>query len=128
MRFTVLEVPSVCPATEQHIMDYGLQDHIDTLGLDMVNNTWPSGHDATFFSNIFHDWDRSCCLQLARSSFQALPSGGRIYIHEMLLDDTKDGPCTAASLSMAMQFFNQGGKEFTAGEIDVCCGDVGLSR
>jgi hypothetical protein len=50
-------------------------------------------------------------------NFEVLPSGGCIYLHEMMLEDTKDGPCTATSFSMNMMFFIKG-KQFTAGELD----------
>jgi hypothetical protein len=117
IRFTVLELPSVCPVTAQYIADYGLQDQIDTYAADMFKDPFPTGYDAIFFSDIFHDWDRETCLKLARQSYEMLPSGGRIYLHEMLLDDTRDGPLVASALSMRMLVATQG-KQFTFGELD----------
>ena len=37
------------------------------------------------------------CLTLARKSFDALPSGGHIMLHEALLRDTLDGPLTGSN-------------------------------
>jgi hypothetical protein len=125
MRLTVLDTPSVCPVAAQYVADYGLQDRIDTLALDMSNDPWPSGYDAVFFSNIFHG-TRDAGLALARRTFEALPPGGRIFIHEMLLDDTKDGPRTATSFSLAMHFFNQRGKQYTAGELGTLLQEAGF--
>jgi hypothetical protein len=116
MQFTVMELQVVCKLAEEYIADYGLQDRINTLAADIFNDAWPAGYDAIFFSNIFHDWDRKRCLHLARSSYEALPPGGRIYLHEMLLEDTKDGPLPATLFSMNMMFFTEG-KQFTAGEL-----------
>ena len=48
----------------------------------------------------------------AFASFAALPPGGRIYLHEVLLDDAKDGPLTPASFALAMTYFNGRGGEF----------------
>jgi hypothetical protein len=42
-------------------------------------------YDAHFFSNVWHDWNEAQCANLAARSFKALPSGGRILLHEMLL-------------------------------------------
>jgi hypothetical protein len=106
----------VCKLAAQYIAQYELQDRADTLAANMFTDAWPSGYDAVLFSNIFHDWDRTSCLHLARRSFEALPPGGRIYLHEMLLADTKDGPLTAASFSMAMAFRTRG-KQFSAEEL-----------
>lgn len=125
MRFTVMELPVVCKLAEQYIVDHGLQDRIDTLPANMFTDPWPSGYDAIFFSNIFHDWDRKSCLHLGQRCFEALPPGGRIYLHEMLLGDMKDGPLTAISYSMAVTLF-YGNKLFTAGELDELLTECGF--
>jgi hypothetical protein len=49
-------------------------------------------------------------------SFAALPPGGRIYVHEALLADTRDAPLTTALFSLAMVLESQG-KQFAAGEL-----------
>ena len=68
----------------------------------MFTDPWPAGYDGIFFSNVFHDWDRASCLHLAKRSYAALPPGGRIFLHEVVLNDTKDGPLVAAAFSMEM--------------------------
>lgn len=45
----------------------------------------PPRFDAHFFSNVWHDWNEEQCANLAARSFKALPSGGRILLHEMLM-------------------------------------------
>lgn len=117
MRCTILELPLVSKITEKYIAEAGLQEQVDTLGGDFFKDPFPKGYDAFLFSNIFHDWGTEQCLRLANKSFEALPAGGRIYIHEMLLSDTKDGPVAATSFSMCMLWGTQG-KQFTAGELN----------
>ena len=117
IRCTLMDLPAVCEAAQQYIAAYALEDQIDTHAIDMFKDPWPSGYDAVFFSNIFHDWDQKRCLFLGRQSFDLLPSGGRIILHEMLFEDTKDGPLVAALLSMRM-FVGTRGKQFSAGELD----------
>ena len=68
----------------------------------MFRSDWPAGHDAHFFSNVFHDWDVEQCRVLAERSFAALPPGGRILLHESLLNETLDGPALVALYSMNM--------------------------
>ena len=82
----------------------------------MFREPWPTGYDGIFFSNIFHDWDRNRCLFLSRRAFEALPSGGRIFVNEMLLDETKDRPLAATSFSMTMMVYTQG-KQYSATEL-----------
>ncbi len=106
--FTVLELPHICRLAETYAKEYSLSKRINTLALDMFQDTWPDGYDGIFFSNIFHDWDKDSCRELCRRSFEALPPGGRIYIHEMLLADTKDDPLATISYSVLMMLATKG--------------------
>lgn len=126
MNFTVMELPSVCAVAREYIAEYGLEDRIDTRGIDMFRETWPSDHDAIFLSNVLHDWDRRAREHLARSAFEALPGGGRIYIHEVLLDDTKTGPRAATSFSLHILLFAEG-KQYTIDELDALLRGAGFT-
>lgn len=114
---TILELPVVCKIAEEYIAQAGLQERIDTYVGDFFKQPFPSGYDAILFSNIFHDWSREKCLQLSQRSFEALPSGGRIYLHEILLSDTKDSPTVATLYSINMILATEG-KQFTALELE----------
>ena len=120
-RGTILELPPVCAAAQSYIDAAGVADRVVTQAADMFRDPWPTGHDAVFFSNIFHDWDETTCRDLARRAFEALPSGGRILLHEMLLDENRAAPLAAAAFSMHMMIFTEG-KQFTASEL------IGLLR
>ena len=126
MHFAVMELPAVCKLVEQYAASYGLQDQIETIAANMFTDPWPSGYDGVFFSNIFHNWDRASCLHLAKRSFEMLPPGGRIFLHEILLNDTKDGPPVAAAFSMDMLQLK--GKQYTARELDELLQDAGFTN
>lgn len=126
MSFTILELPVICALAEGYIKEYGLSDRIDTIGRDMFNDPFPEGYDAVFFSNIYHDWEIERCRELTRKSFDSLPARGRIYVHELLLDDSRDGSVTATSFSMNMIYFTRG-KQFTAGELTDMLREAGFT-
>jgi len=125
LRCTVLELPGVCRLADQYSAAYGVGGRVDTLAANMFTDAWPAGHDAVLFSNVFHDWSRAHCAHLARRAFDALPAGGRIYVHEVLLADTKDGPPPAALFSLNMILFAEG-KQFTAGELGEVLTEAGF--
>lgn len=127
VRCTVLELPAVAPLAREYAERYGVAGRVDAVEADMFGDPWPRGYDAHFFSNIYHDWDRARCLDLTRRSFEALPPGGRILIHELLLNDTKDGPLVAASDSMHMMFFTEG-KQRSAGEFREILEEAGFRQ
>lgn len=125
MRCTVMELEQVANLAQGYIAEHGVADRVDTLVADMFTDPWPQGHDAAFFSNIYHDWDRARCLRLTQKAFDAIPRGGRIFIHEVLLADTKDAPLVGITDSMHMMFFTEG-KQRTAGEFQSLLEEAGF--
>ena len=109
---TVLELPAICELAEEYIADAGVSEQVDTTSVDMFREAWPTGYDAHFFSNIFHDWSFDTCRQLAKSSFDALPPGGKILLHEMLLHDSGKGPYPTIAFSLLMAIGTKG-QQFT---------------
>jgi acetylserotonin N-methyltransferase len=116
LRCTIMEIEAVCETALSYIRAGEVEDRVDTLAIDMFRQDWPQGYDAIFFSNIWHDWNPRTCAFLARRAFEALPSRGRIMLHEMLLDDHGAGPATAAAFSLMMMLGTQG-QQFTFEEL-----------
>ena len=112
VRCTVMELPAICELAKEYIAEGGVSDRVDTVTVDMFRAAWPTGYDAHFFSNIFHDWSFDTCRQLARSSFEALPPGGKILLHEMLLHDSGKAPYPAIAFSLLMAIGTMG-QQFT---------------
>lgn len=106
----------MCRAAARYIEAGAVGGKVDTTALNMFGDPWPMGYDAIFFSNIWHDWNFRTCAWLAERAYEALPRGGRIMLHEMLLDDGGVGPPTAAAFSMLMLLATQG-QQFTFGEL-----------
>ena len=102
LRCTIMELPTMCEVAAEYIAAGGVTGRVDTVAVDMFRERWPRGYDAMFFSNVFHDWNFETCQWLAERSYEAMEPGGRIYLHEMLLDDDGAGPPTAVSFSMLM--------------------------
>jgi acetylserotonin N-methyltransferase len=112
IRCTVMELPTICELAHGYIAEAGMQEQVDTITVDMFRQDWPQGYDTHFFSNIFHDWSVETCLELARQSHAALPNGGRILLHEMLLDDSGTAPAPAVAFSLLMAMGTMG-QQFT---------------
>lgn len=113
---TLLDLPAMCQVAATAIGASPARSRIDTTSVDFFRDPWPEGYDGHFFSNVLHDWSFETCTDLAARSRAALVPGGRILLHEMLLDDQGTGPRTAAAFSMLMLAGTQG-QQFTFGEL-----------
>jgi hypothetical protein len=122
---TVLEAAPVDAIARRAVAAAGLDGRIDVLAADMFADPWPQDHDCHLFSNVLHDWDEPTCRTLLATSAAALPAGGRILIHDMLLDDDKSGPLWAAEYSVLLSTITQG-RLYSAAEIGVWLVDLGF--
>jgi 2-polyprenyl-3-methyl-5-hydroxy-6-metoxy-1,4-benzoquinol methylase len=116
LRCTIMDLPAMCEVAQTYIKSGEVAERVDTIAVDMFRQPWPHGYDAIFFSNVWHDWNFRVCKWLAERAFEILRPGGRVMLHEMLIDDDGAGPVTAAAFSMLMLLATQG-QQFTLGEL-----------
>ena len=124
-RATVLEASPVDRIARRTISAAGLDGRIDVVTADMFADPWPADHDTHLFSNVLHDWNEADCRRLLEKSVAALPHGGRLLIHDMLLDDDKSGPLWAAEYSVLLTTVTQG-RLYSAAEIGDWLADLGM--
>jgi hypothetical protein len=125
LRATIMDLGTMCEAAMDYVRDAAMTDRVDTVAVDMFRQPWPTGYDAVFFSDIFHDWSDETCTALARKAYDVLPSGGRIFLHEALMNDNLDGPVATASFSILMLTDTQG-RQFSLPEFDRMLGQAGF--
>lgn len=124
---TVMEIPQVCAAAEPYIAASGMGSRVQTQAVNMFTQEWPRNFDVHFFSNVFHDWSDATNRLLAKKSFAALPRGGRILLHEMLMDDDGCGPLPAAAFSVLMLLATRG-KQYSLPELRSILEDAGFTQ
>lgn len=112
---TLLDLKEMCKQAAKFVDAEGMAQRITTAPCNMFEEEWPTGHDAHFFANVFHDWSEETNRLLAKKSFDALPSGGKILLSEVLMDDDGAGPWHAASFSLLM-LVGTLGKQYTLPE------------
>jgi len=122
---TIMDLEPVCVIARENVAQYGFEDRIMIAVVDMFQDSWPTGYDGVLFGNIFHDWDVNTCKLLAQRTFEILEPGGSIFLHEMPLNDMKDGPLTVACFSISM-LLHEKGKQYTLSEFEEMLTSVGF--
>ena len=102
LKVTLLDLAAMAHEAGNYVERAGMRERVGTAACNMFAEDWPTGPDAHFFANVFHDWSVETNQLLARKSFDALPSGGRIFLSEVLMDDDLAGPWHAAAFSLLM--------------------------
>ncbi|MBA3922469.1 MAG: methyltransferase [Nostocaceae cyanobacterium] len=122
----VLDMAPVCSVAEEFITSYGLQSRVKASVCNMWDDPFPSS-DIHFYADIYHDWPPEKGRFLTQKSFDALNSGGRIIIHEMLYNDQKTGPTTVANYNTAMLLWTEG-QQYSGSEISTFLREVGFDN
>jgi SAM-dependent methyltransferase len=121
----VLDLPPVCAVAEECIARHGLQDRIRTQEGDMWRTPFPAA-DLHFYAEIYHSYPPEQGRFLTQKSFESLPPGGRLVIHEMLFNDEKTGPFAVAGRTISMLLYTEG-QQFSGRELAAMLTEAGFT-
>ena len=127
LKVVLMDLKEVAHEAGKYVERYGVGGQVSTAGVNMFTEDWPEGPDGHFFSNVFHDWSDETNRDLARRSFEALPSGGRIFLNEILMDDDYTGPFQAAAFSLLM-LVGTLGKQYSLAEFREILESAGFTQ
>lgn len=122
---TVLDLPFVCDLAAEKIDQADLGDRITLVHGDFLTSELPTGHDTILLSGILHDWNEEDCRLIVDRCLRALRPGGRLFVVDLMVNDTKDGPPDAALMSVNM-LIETWGRSYTAAEYSTWLTDAGF--
>jgi len=122
----LMDLKEMCLEVDKYIAADGVGGRVKSLAVNMFNEAWPTGYESHFFANVFHDWTTETNKLLAKKSFDALPSGGRIFLSEILMNDEGTGPWPAAAFSLLM-LIRTLGKQYSLAEFQQILESAGFT-
>jgi ubiquinone/menaquinone biosynthesis C-methylase UbiE len=96
LRATVLDFPNVITVAERFVKEGKLQDRIAYLRGDAIGTPWPNDQDLVLMSYLLSAVAEPSIPLLIRKAWDALRPGGRLLIHDFMLDNDETGPALAA--------------------------------
>jgi hypothetical protein len=115
LRAVVWDRPEVLRVAGEMAAAYGVAERLECQPGDMFTDPVPAGADAQLVSNVLHDWDVPQCRALLTRCAAALPACGRLFIHDVFLNDALDGPLPVALYSAALFCLTEG-RAYSAAE------------
>lgn len=129
LKAVIYDRPTTEPFARKTVARFGLSDRIDFAGGDFLEDPITGGpYDAAWLSHVLHSNDPEECRQIIAKTVQAMQPGGRIMIHEFILDDRKTAPEFAALFSLNMLISNPGGRSYSEGELRDMLSDAGVGN
>jgi len=120
----VFDVKNVCDVAQGFIDKNSLANRASVHAGDIWDSPYPKA-DIHFYSQIFHDWPLEKCKFLAQKSYESLPKGGKIVLHEKLLNNEKNGPFAVTAASIAMLLWTEG-RQYSGKELEDLLKQVGF--
>jgi O-methyltransferase domain/Dimerisation domain len=124
LRSSVFEMAPVSEFVSEYAAKYHLSDRLGAVTGDMWSDAYTPA-DLHFYSQVYHDWPPEKCRFLTEKSFASLRSGGRIIIHELLLDSDKSGPLLPTLMAMVMLLWTEG-RQYSGLELTELLESVGF--
>lgn len=117
MDVTLMDYPETLKIARRVVGDAVPRGKVRFLAGDFTRDEIGSGYDLVLISQILHAYGVAECLSMLKRCRAALTPGGRVVVHEFLLEETRTSPLPGAIFSVNMLVNTAAGRTYTAGEI-----------
>jgi len=117
IKATVLDLPLTLRVTKKYIKKRSMVGKVNTQEGDFLKVDYGAGYDLVLLSHVLHSNSIKDCRKMINKSYNALNKGGRIVIHEFILDEDKISPPDEAIFSVNMLVNTREGASYSLSEI-----------
>jgi ubiquinone/menaquinone biosynthesis C-methylase UbiE len=123
---TIFDLPQTLSVAAERLEKFGRRTDVRLLAGDFHRDPFDTGYDAVWISQVLHSQNEAGCRMLVAKAAAALAPGGRLFVHEFLLDDSHCRPLTAALFAVHMLVMTAGGRTYSGTEVAAWMREAGL--
>jgi SAM-dependent methyltransferase len=112
----VLDLPPMIPITQRYIREAGLADRVKAHAADILVDSFGSGYDLVLLCSVLHLFGEVEIQDILARCHEALRAGGRIVIHDHLLEEDKTAPKAGAIFALNMLLATANGGTYSKRE------------
>ncbi len=117
LKATVYDLPTTRPFAEKTITQFNLSDRIQFAEGNYLSDPIEGRYDAIWLSHILHGEGPDDCRMMIQKAVGALKPGGKIIIHDFILNNSMDGPLFPALFSLNMLLGTDSGQSYSESQI-----------
>jgi predicted methyltransferase len=122
LKSTVLELPEVCKTGNgiKAKQSPDVQARVAFIELDATKPDWPvkeADYELVLMSYISGSVPEAIIGKLYENAFKALKPGGRLLVHDFMVNDSLDGPALGSLWALQHVTVNAGGLGLTPAEV-----------
>jgi cyclopropane fatty-acyl-phospholipid synthase-like methyltransferase len=96
LQATILDFPGTVSTAQAYAAEAGLSDRVTHIAGNALSTDWPGGQDVVLMSYLWSAVGDGDARELARRAHAALNAGGRVLVHDFMVDEAYAGPPIAA--------------------------------
>lgn len=116
-RAILFDLPAVIPLARERLTRCGVADRVELVAGDFYTDPLPRGADLVWLSAIIHQNSPDENRALYRRAAEALRSGGRLLIRDIVMEESRTAPLAGALFAVNMLVATPGGGTYTLQEI-----------
>ncbi|HTL99541.1 MAG TPA: methyltransferase [Candidatus Omnitrophota bacterium] len=124
----VLDLPDVVPIAQRYSEAAGVGAQVRARTGDLHDPSLGTGYDLVLFSAICHMNSPEENRAMLGKAFASLAPGGRVVIHDFILDADKAGPKTGALFALNMLVGTRAGNSYSEEEYAAWLRDCGFTE
>ncbi len=117
LRASVFDLPTTRPFAEKTIEKFSLTDRINFMEGDFIEDEIKGSYDVAWLSHILHSDGFDNCKKIIKKAVSALEPGGKIIIHEFILNNNMDSPEFPTLFSLNMLLGTENGQSYSENEL-----------
>ncbi len=125
---TVLEFPNVASLGRAYVEEAGLSDRISYREGNALEADWPEGQDVVLMSYLFSGVPGDSHDGLIEKALSVLNPGGKILIHDFIVEADRTGPSLAALWQLQHTAFTPEARSLDAGWLTDTLSDGGFTE
>ncbi|MZR31922.1 methyltransferase [Sneathiella litorea] len=112
---TIIDFPNVSEIGWRFITEAEMTNRVRYIPSNALTVEWPTEQDAILMSYLFSGIPGSEVPRLVKYAFDCLAPGGKILVHDFMVEDDRTGPVMAALWQLQHMAFTPEARSVTAG-------------
>ncbi|MCD4741846.1 MAG: SAM-dependent methyltransferase [Desulfobacteraceae bacterium] len=119
LKAKIFDLPTTRPFAEKIIKRFNMSDRVEFISGNFVDKGFnlKEKFDATWLSHILHGEGPEDAQAIIEKAVSALKSGGKIFIHEFILNSNMDSPLFPALFSINMLVRTPNGQSYSQNQL-----------
>ena len=116
MQAAALDLPLVTPITQKIVAEEGMTDRVKVIAADVVSGPVPGSYDVAVLRGLLQILSSEDARRAVKNTHAALNPGGKIYIVDQILDDSRMSPAEAVGFNPTFISTYDAGESYTEQE------------